>query len=98
MQVNLHICAVSHTLCAMLLPLLPLRQVVSGELGNSHVSHKLKQQLGLAQAAVEQLDEWRAEDARPVDAAVEYALAAPAVAKQAAEAAAAQPAAKRRKK
>eukprot|EP00882_Tetradesmus_deserticola_P010777 GHRQ01011380.1.p2 GENE.GHRQ01011380.1~~GHRQ01011380.1.p2 ORF type:complete len:347 (+),score=198.09 GHRQ01011380.1:181-1221(+) len=82
-----------------------MKQVVAGELGTCQISHKMKAQLMMTQPAEPEADEWVAEAARPVDAAVEYDLAAPAVAQaavaQAAAAAAAaarQPPAKKRKK
>jgi hypothetical protein len=60
----------------------------------------MKAQLGMSEQEGPEADEWVAEGARPVDAAVEYDLAAPAVAQAAAAAAAAagQPPAKKRKK
>ncbi|WIA30316.1 hypothetical protein OEZ86_000404 [Tetradesmus obliquus] len=74
-----------------------MKQVVAGEIGTCHLSYKMKEQLGMADEPQE--DEWVAEGARPVDAAVEYDLAAPAVAQAAAAAAAGQPPpAKKRKK
>jgi hypothetical protein len=76
-----------------------LPQVVAGEIGTCQISYKMKEQLGMTQHhAGPEADEWVAEGARPVDAATEYDLAAPAVAQAAAAAAAGQPPAKKRKK
>jgi hypothetical protein len=73
-------------------------QVVAGEIGTCQISHKMQAQLGITRPSQPEADEWVAEGARPVDAAVEYDLAAPAVAQAAVAAAAGQPPAKKRKK
>jgi hypothetical protein len=67
-------------------------------MGTCQISYKMKAQLGITGPTEPEADEWVAEGARPVDAAVEYDLAAPAVAQAAAAAAASQPPAKKRKK